>query len=104
MVAPLPAPLVEGQTMTAYLLEPVLDTAAASPLRERLLVSLQLRRPVALDGSQVERVGQACLQILAGARAAAEQAGIGFAINDPSIAFGDMVRLSRLDAVLEPVA
>ncbi len=90
--------------MTAYLLDPVLDTAAAAPLRERLLVSLQLRRPVALDGSGVERLGLACLQVLASARAVAEGSGLGFSIADPSPAFSDMVRLSRLDAVLEPVA
>lgn len=89
--------------MSAHPLDPSLETAAAAPLRERLLVSLQLGKPVILDGSGVERIGQACLQVLASARAAAEQAGTAFQITDPSDALADMIRLSRLDAVLEPV-
>ena len=89
--------------MTAHPLAPSLDTAAATPLRAELLTRIEQRQPLLLDGSAVTRVGQACLQVLAGARAAAAAEGLPFAVADPSEPLRDMAATARLDAVLEPL-
>ncbi|AXJ95029.1 MULTISPECIES: STAS domain-containing protein [unclassified Sphingomonas] len=90
--------------MPAHPLPATLDTSAASPLRHQLIASLDRGEAIRLDGSDVTRVGQACLQVLAAARAAAVARGLGFAIDDPSDALARMIALARLDAALAPTA
>ena len=84
------------------LLPASLDTAAAGPLRLELRTPVDAHEPVMLDGSAVERIGQACLQVLAAAQIAAAAAGIAFAIDTPSPALTEMAGLAGL-ATLLPV-
>jgi len=63
-------------------LAPVLDITAAAPLREQLLA---LRGgPTILDGSNVERLGGLCLQVLMAARKAWTADGLALRLADPS--------------------
>jgi chemotaxis protein CheX len=61
-----------------------LDMRAAGPLLE----AVRSRRgaPLALDGSQVERLGGQCLQVILAAHAAWAADGHGFEICNPSTA------------------
>jgi chemotaxis protein CheX len=77
-----------------------LDTAAAGPLRQALRQAIERGAPVTLDGSGVERVGQACLQVLVAARAAAGERGVAFAIADPSPALDGMAALAGLSPLV----
>lgn len=78
----------------------VLDTAAAAPLRQTLRTAIDAVQPINIDASGVERIGQACLQILAAGEAAAESAGLDFHIVGASPAFADMATLAALDTLL----
>ncbi len=87
--------------MAVYPLPSSLDTAAATALRVELLARLDAGQPVELDGSGVARVGQACLQVLVGARLAALAQGVDFSIAAPSAALRNMTSLAHLDALLD---
>ena len=89
--------------MTTHTLDTSLDTAAAAPLRQELLARLELRQPMLMDGAGVVRVGQACLQVLASARAAAAKHSVPFAVTNPSHALSEMAALAGLATVLEPI-
>ncbi|MCU6454305.1 STAS domain-containing protein [Sphingomonas sp. A2-49] len=91
------------QPPSSHLLPATLDTTAAGPLRDALLARIGRGEPLHLDGSEVVRIGQACLQVLASARASAVAAGIGFRFYRPSEALTRMILLARLDAALDPV-
>lgn len=78
----------------------ILDTAAATPLRQTLRTAIDAGQPIRIDAAGVERVGQACLQILVATEAAAESAGIEFSITGASPAFADMATLAALDTLL----
>ncbi len=78
----------------------VLDTPAAAPLRQTLRDAIGAGRPIQLDASGVERIGQACLQVLAAAEAAAEESGQEFHIVDASPVFADMATLAALDTLI----
>ncbi|KQM57157.1 MULTISPECIES: STAS domain-containing protein [unclassified Sphingomonas] len=78
----------------------VLDTPAAAPLRQTLRDVIGTGRPVLLDASGVERIGQACLQVLAAAEVAAEEAGQEFRIVGASPVFADMATLAALDTLI----
>ncbi len=78
----------------------VLDTAAAGPLRQTLRAAIDAGKPIRLDASGVERIGQACLQVLAAGEAAAALADIDFTIVGASPAFADMATLAALDTLL----
>lgn len=70
------------QTVT---LRSALDLAAAAPLRAELLA---LRgAPVLLDGTQVERLGGLCLQVLLSAERTWRKDHCDFALLQPSAAF-----------------
>jgi chemotaxis protein CheX len=86
-----------------HLLDTSLDTAAATPLRQEMLARLALGQPILLDGSQVKRVGQACLQLLVAARTAARAEGVAFDMIASSAILNEMVTLAGLNAVLEPI-
>jgi len=78
----------------------VLDTPAAAALRQTLRDSIGSVQPIQIDASGVERIGQACLQVLAAAEAAAEDAGQEFRIVGASPAFADMATLAALDTLI----
>ena len=78
----------------------VLDTPAAAPLRQMLRDSVGTGQPIRIDASNVERIGQACLQVLAAAEAAAEDAGQEFRIVGASPVFADMATLAALDTLI----
>ena len=84
-------------------LAPTLDTSAAVPLRHALLGLIERGEALRLDGAEVARVGQACLQVLASARATAAARGLSFRLEPRSDALVRMVTLARLDAALDPV-
>lgn len=79
-----------------------LDTAAAAPLHRELVTRLELGRPLLLDGSKVDRVGLACLQLLTAARAAAAEAGLAFGVAEASEPLREAATLAGLAAALEP--
>jgi chemotaxis protein CheX len=70
-----------------------LDTAAAQPLAEMLRERLTENEPILLDGSAVDQIGQACLQVLLGAQESAAARGIVLTISKPSDAMRNMVTL-----------
>jgi chemotaxis protein CheX len=77
-----------------------LDLRAAAPLRDTLLD--HAGQPVALDASQVGRLGALCLQVLlASARDWREQ-GVDFNIEAPSDAFIDTLKLFGAADALAP--
>lgn len=78
----------------------VLDTPAAAPLRQTLRDAIGNGQPIHIDASGVERIGQACLQVLAAAEAAAEDAAQDFRIVGASPVFADMATLAALDTLL----
>lgn len=90
--------------MTAHPLPATLDTSAAGPLRHALLARVERAESLHLDGSEVVRIGQACLQVLASARATAVASGLGFRLDSRSDALTRMISLARLDAALDTAA
>lgn len=90
--------------MTAFPLSSTLDTASAGLLRSRLLQMIERREAILLHGGEVERIGQACLQVLESARTSAGAAGLNFSLAQPSEALASMLTLTRLDALLDPAA
>ena len=88
--------------MAAHPLPATLDTSAATALRDTLSASIDRGEPLHLDGNEVARIGQACLQVLASARLTAIARGVGFRLDNPSDALARMITLARLDAVRDP--
>ena len=76
-----------------------LDTAAAGPLRLALRQELQRGEALVLDGGAVERIGQACLQVLAAGQADAARSDIEFRIEPASPAFVEMALLAGLPSL-----
>lgn len=83
-------------------LAPTLDTSAAVPLRHALLGLIERGEALRLDGAEVARVGQACIQVLVSARTTAIGRGLDFRIDRPSEALERMMIVARLDTALEP--
>jgi chemotaxis protein CheX len=76
---------LKAATGETVVLPTVLDLKAAAPLAERLLA---LRgEPVALDASQVEKVGAQCVQILLSAAVTWKNDGAQLSIVDASDGF-----------------
>ena len=69
---------------TPLVLADALDMRAAGPLLEE--VRRRRGSPLRLDGSQVERLGGQCLQVILAAQAAWAADGHGFGICNPSTA------------------
>ena len=87
-----------GDTHTLALTD-TLDVNAAAPLTQTLL---KLRgQPVALDASQVRRVGGQCLQVLLSARATWAIDGQAFGITAPSTDFTDGLALMGASRLFE---
>lgn len=77
-----------------------LDTAAAGPLRLALRQELQRGQALVLDGGAVERIGQACLQVLVAGQADAARTGIDFRIEPASPAFIEMATTAGLPSLV----
>ena len=86
--------------MTALSLAPVLDTSAATALRQTLLDLIASGDTVTLDGEQVTQAGQACLQVLASAQAMAASIRTDFELRNPSEALASMIALAGLDSLV----
>ncbi|WP_066713788.1 MULTISPECIES: STAS domain-containing protein [Sphingomonas] len=78
-----------------------LDTGAAGPLRQSLKKLVEERAPLAIDGSAVEQIGQACLQVLYAARASAAEQGLSYQLTNPSEPLVEAASLAAL-AVFDP--
>ena len=76
-----------------------LDTAAAGPLRQSLKKLIEDAQPIAIDASAVDQIGQACLQVLAAARAAAVARNLSWQVAFPSVAMIEAGQLAALDVV-----
>ncbi len=76
-----------------------LDTAAAGPLRQALKKQIDAGLPVAIDASAVDQIGQACLQVLAAARAAAVARGLTWQVALPGAAMVEAGELAALDVL-----
>lgn len=86
--------------MTALSLAPVLDTSAATSLRQTLLDLIAAGDAIALDGSQVAQIGQACLQVLASTQAMATSIRTDFELQNPSEALTSMIALAGLNSLV----
>lgn len=81
--------------MTPVTLAPQLDMNAATPLAKELTA---LRgQPISLDGSQVERLGALCLQVLLASRETWRVDSQAFEIREPSPALQDAAALMGAD-------
>ncbi|KQN94119.1 hypothetical protein ASE95_04415 [Sphingomonas sp. Leaf231] len=76
-----------------------MDTAAAGPLHQSLKKLIEAAQPIAIDASAVDQIGQACLQVLAGGRAAAVARGLTWQVALPSVAMIEAGQLAALDVV-----
>jgi chemotaxis protein CheX len=72
-----------------------LDIKAAAPLAAELIAARGA--DIALNASQVERVGAQCLQVLLSAAATWSADGMEFSIDEPSPAFVDAIGIAGLD-------
>ena len=68
----------------SLLLAAELDLQAAEPLRERLAEALDAGGELSVDGSKVERVSTACLQVLVAAAHQARRTNLAFLVVRPS--------------------
>ena len=74
-----------------------LDIKAAAPLATELIA---LRgKDVALNASQIERIGGQCLQVLLSAAATWSADGAELTIEEPSPAFVDAVQIAGLELI-----
>ncbi|MEH3123884.1 MAG: STAS domain-containing protein [Sphingomonas phyllosphaerae] len=76
-----------------------LDTAAAAPLRQSLSSLVEAAQPIVIDGGAVDQIGQACLQVLAAARAAAVARGLSWQVAFPSVAMVEAGKLAAIDVL-----
>lgn len=72
-----------------------LDIKAAGPLAAELLAARG--KDIALNASQIERIGGQCLQVLLSAAATWAADGAELAIEEPSPAFVDAVQTAGLE-------
>lgn len=71
-----------------------LDIKAAQPLAAEFIAARGT--DIALNASQVERVGAQCLQVLLSAAATWEADGLELTVEQPSTAFSDAIRTAGL--------
>jgi chemotaxis protein CheX len=89
-----------GEPAPALSLPPALDLTTADPLHAALLAGLSHDPALLVDGSEVERAGTACLQVLVAAARTAAGRGGSFALRNPSTALRDAVGDLGLAGVL----
>lgn len=86
----------EVQSQSLHL-PPVLDLMASASLCEQLRAGLLTGEPLTLDGSEVERVSTACLQVLTAAALSARSHGLAFKLRAPSTTLVDALADLGLD-------
>lgn len=83
-------PATESMTLPTEL-----DIKAAGPLAAELIAARG--KDLALNASQIERVGGQCLQVLLSAAATWSADGAELTIEEPSPAFADAIQTAGLD-------
>lgn len=86
--------------MAAIRLPEALDRTAIEELVATIRETFDAGSPLLLDGGNVERIGQAGLQLLLSAARTAGEKGLMFGISDPSQALTDVMALTALDSTL----
>ncbi|MEO3389363.1 STAS domain-containing protein [Mesorhizobium sp. CAU 1741] len=85
-----------GKAATGSMTLPTeLDIKAAAPLAAELIAARG--KDLALNASQIERVGAQCLQVLLSAAATWTADGQDLSIEEPSPAFADAIQTAGLD-------
>lgn len=87
--------------MTRIVLPAIVDLAAAVSLADTLLTAPS---PTAIDGSGVERIGVAGLQLLLSAQTTGEVSGTPIVIEQPSAALCEAARLAGADQLFANAA
>lgn len=96
------SPIAQDQAAPALMLPDCLDSAAAITIKEMLLG--QRGNAVAVDASQVRRVGVQSLQVLVAAARTWQRDGLSYRLENPSPEFLEtiaLVGLPRQDLLLE---
>jgi len=96
------SPVTLDQAAPALILPDCLDSAAATTIKEMLLS--QRGNVIAVDASQVRRVGVQSLQVLVAAARTWQRDGISYRLENPSPEFLEtiaLVGLPRQDLLLE---
>ena len=75
----------------------VINAAEAERIAEALLERINAKDRIAIDASNVERIGLAGLQVLLAGRNTATDAGLAFAIECFSDPLSDMANLAGVD-------
>ncbi|MBO9511521.1 STAS domain-containing protein [Erythrobacter sp. A6_0] len=75
----------------------VINAAEAERIAEALLERINAKDRIAIDASNVERIGLAGLQVLLAGRNTATDAGLAFAIEGFSDPLSDMANLAGVD-------
>jgi chemotaxis protein CheX len=89
--------MTDDATGPCLRLPATLDLNAAVPLRSELLG--RRGSPLELDGSEVERLGGLCLQVLLSAKAAWALDNLDFRLSRPSAALQEALSILGADAV-----
>lgn len=83
-------------------LVPVMDMMVAEPLRQTLVQAVSRGRHVVVDGSDVERIGTPCIQVLLAAANAFGEVGLNWQVTEPSpalsAAFADLGLAAELES------
>lgn len=79
-----------------------LDRSAVEALTGELRTAIQSGEEILVDAANVDRIGQAGLQLLLSAHKSAQSAGIVFGIIKPSVAISDAAALTGLSSHLFP--
>ena len=82
-------------------LPPYGSTVVAEDLRVQLVLAADLEGDVVVDGSEVESIGQAVIQLLIATREEADRNGHSFSIANPSAPLRQRLSACGLSALLE---
>lgn len=86
--------------MSAIILPAIMDKGSLPPLAREMAELCDKGEALAVDGSKVNRVGLAGLQLLVSAAREAQDRGVDFKINSASDELAGAVSLSGLGAML----
>jgi chemotaxis protein CheX len=84
------------------ILPATLDRSAVEAMAGKLRAAIESGEEIVVDAGNLDRIGQAGLQLLLSARKSADVAGIAFGIVKPSIAISDAAALTGLAGYLFP--
>jgi anti-anti-sigma regulatory factor len=88
------SPIVEDQLSQPLILPDCLDSTAAITIKEMLLT--QRGNAIAVDASQVRRVGVQSLQVLVAAARSWQRDGVSYRLENPSSEFLETIALVGL--------